>query len=193
MSIVAGWYTDPAQQGNVRWWDGFAWTETTQADPRRAILPPPRAEHRIPEPAFAAPSPGYVGGASTAHPDYDRFASAPYPVLTPRTGPAPYGAPAPITPDAEPWSPINLLVPSGPSLPIRALVWGAVSIPLFIGILPGIMAILFGAGGLARDKSLRARGQFPPGRTESIMGIVLGSVSLLAFIGLVVLGILSAR
>jgi hypothetical protein len=33
MSIVAGWYADPAGPGMLRWWDGTSWTLTTAPMP----------------------------------------------------------------------------------------------------------------------------------------------------------------
>lgn len=32
--LAAGWYPDPSATGDVRWWDGSAWTDQTQPDQR---------------------------------------------------------------------------------------------------------------------------------------------------------------
>lgn len=36
--IIAGWYPDPADDSQARWWDGNQWTQTTR--PRHPVTPP---------------------------------------------------------------------------------------------------------------------------------------------------------
>ena len=36
MNQPAGWYADPRQSGQRRWWDGSAWTDHTLADGNNA-------------------------------------------------------------------------------------------------------------------------------------------------------------
>jgi hypothetical protein len=35
----AGWYADPSGSGDLRWWDGGAWTPHTHADPAAPVTP----------------------------------------------------------------------------------------------------------------------------------------------------------
>lgn len=64
----AGWYEDPADAARVRWWNGVAWTEHTEAKPGVEPAPPVSA----PAPASAADvdeaasSPGAVPEPSPA-------------------------------------------------------------------------------------------------------------------------------
>jgi len=56
-----GWYPDPSNSGNLRWWDGDAWTEHVstaahRATPPTAIAPPSMAEY-IPMASFTRPAP----------------------------------------------------------------------------------------------------------------------------------------
>ncbi|WP_291378427.1 DUF2510 domain-containing protein [Demequina sp.] len=39
MSAAPGWYDDPSQQGNLRYWDGQRWTEHTHVKPAPAPTP----------------------------------------------------------------------------------------------------------------------------------------------------------
>jgi hypothetical protein len=39
----AGWYADPANQQQMRYWDGSAWTNHTQPSPQVAPQPQPVA------------------------------------------------------------------------------------------------------------------------------------------------------
>lgn len=52
MSVVAGWYADPAGPGMLRWWDGASWTSTTAPMP---LVPPQPAPYGA-APYGAAPS-----------------------------------------------------------------------------------------------------------------------------------------
>lgn len=80
------------------------------------------------------------------------------------------------------WTPVNLVVPKGSSLGIRALVWGIVAIVIPVVLLPAILAIAFGAGGLGRSRNRRRRGLPDDVRGSSIAGLVLGGVSLVLMV-----------
>jgi hypothetical protein len=50
-----GWYPDPQDPGQTRWWDGSAWTESTQpAAPPAYAAPPYQAPY--PPPAYQPPA-----------------------------------------------------------------------------------------------------------------------------------------
>lgn len=47
-SAPAGWYSDPQNPGQQRYWDGSAWTEATQPAPFTAPPPPPAGPYAPP-------------------------------------------------------------------------------------------------------------------------------------------------
>ena len=58
-TVTAGWYADPSGQGQVRWWDGGAWTAQTRPSWEVAPAPSPIATSAPVQwarntPAFAA-------------------------------------------------------------------------------------------------------------------------------------------
>jgi uncharacterized membrane protein YhaH (DUF805 family) len=55
-----GWYPDPSQHGTQRYWDGAAWTASTQPTP--GALPAPAA------PGYAPAAPAYAGPGHAAAP-----------------------------------------------------------------------------------------------------------------------------
>jgi hypothetical protein len=114
-----------------------------------------------------APSPVAV----PAPPAYPPPAYPPPAYVSPSAAQPAYGA---IT--KERWSPIELVVPAERTMATRALVWGVLSVPFFIAFPTWIMAITFGAIGIARANRLRAMGGVPVGRGRSIAGLVLGCV-----------------
>ena len=112
------------------------------------------------------------------------MAPAPAPSRAPTPAPPAYAPPA-YAPAAQPvygavtkerWSPIELVVPAERTMATRALVWGILSVPLFIAFPVWIMAITFGAIGIARANRLRSLGGVPTGRGRSIAGLALGCV-----------------
>lgn len=48
-AIPAGWYTDPDEPADVRWWTGEEWTHHVQPRPLPALSPvtPEPAEHEL--------------------------------------------------------------------------------------------------------------------------------------------------
>ena len=147
MSFVEGWYADPGRPGYLRWWDGWAWTTSIAPSSASETAEPAVAPPGYPPPAF--PPLGYA----------------------PPTDPPPYAA---VT--NERWSPIELVIPAERTMATRALVWGILSVPLFIAFPVWMLAITFGAIGIARANRLRAAGGVPVGRGRSIAGLVLGCV-----------------
>jgi hypothetical protein len=65
MSVAAGWYTDPAQSGRVRWWDGQQWTDHVR-DAEMATVAPAASAAAFAHPVAAQPAIGGVGVASAA-------------------------------------------------------------------------------------------------------------------------------
>ncbi|HEX7834465.1 MAG TPA: DUF2510 domain-containing protein, partial [Pseudolysinimonas sp.] len=49
--VPAGWYQDPANAANVRWWNGITWTEHVEAKPtgQQPVTPDKLAEARAME------------------------------------------------------------------------------------------------------------------------------------------------
>lgn len=58
---VAGWYPDPADSSQMRWWDGAAWTAQTRSIPQPAA---PSGLQTLPPPASGTAFSGGTGGES---------------------------------------------------------------------------------------------------------------------------------
>lgn len=95
-------------------------------------------------------------------------------------------APAPVAVEEERWTPVNLVVPQGKSLGVRALVWGIIAVLIPVVVLPGLLAIAFGASGLVRVKEYARRGIAVPGKGLATAGVVLGAMSLLVALAAIV-------
>ncbi len=69
-----GWYADPAGGPGQRWWDGYAWTETT-VQPEIAPPPPPTppSYQQPPPPPPPPPQFGATSGYTTPRPAYSTF------------------------------------------------------------------------------------------------------------------------
>lgn len=61
----AGWYDDPGQPGQQRYWDGSAWTEHRAPGAQAAPTPPPATAAPTAPPTTAAPMPPPPVGAPT--------------------------------------------------------------------------------------------------------------------------------
>ena len=80
---VAGWYADPNGGPDLRYWDGAAWTSSTQPAP--AVQP--AAASPYPQSGYPAQYPPYVGQPTAGSPYAGQPAAGqPYP---PANGPAP--------------------------------------------------------------------------------------------------------
>ena len=74
-SAPAGWYPDPENPGQQRYWDGTAWSEATQPAPFTAPPPPPTGSYPPPAGYGAPPSPmGYGYAVGPAPNNYMAFA-----------------------------------------------------------------------------------------------------------------------
>jgi hypothetical protein len=63
--VPAGWYADPNNALQLRWWDGMQWTEHYAPNPRPPVAPPvPQAPQPTP---IAQPAQPYVNTATYAH------------------------------------------------------------------------------------------------------------------------------
>jgi hypothetical protein len=170
----AGWYTDPSDPSQQRWWGGVEWTHDVR--PLQAPVAPiavapalshvpggginPFAEIDALEAAWAAPEAGArvaPAAASTAS------------GFEPYGGNAGWQAPAPRFAPSEP--PSNGYATAGL---ILSLVW----LQLF--------GVIFSIIGLVRASNLTHEGAPPVGRKRAIWGLVLGLA------GPLVLGVLTA-
>lgn len=62
--VAAGWYTDPADGTRVRWWNGVAWTEHTNARPDLFVEERPATSRDEVAAASAATAPASVAPAA---------------------------------------------------------------------------------------------------------------------------------
>ena len=90
MAPVSGWYQDPSDPGQMRYWDGAKWTDATGPMPR-----PRQAEPTVPDPvmagAMAAPVPAQAQTSGFATPSWPSAAVAPSTQYPPAAG---FGHPA---------------------------------------------------------------------------------------------------
>src|ERR1700761_3661759 len=98
-TLPAGWYSDPAQSGGDRWWDGTGWTEHLRA--------PVHVEPVIAMPDFSAPATGSVLSPMTA--------PTPTAPVVSQAAPKVVVQPFPTTPPPSPTGPVALapLAPIG--------------------------------------------------------------------------------
>ncbi len=69
MSPIPGWYADPSDAAQLRWWDGSTWTDDTRAQSPHTAPPPPRASGTPGGPsATPGPSTPPRGGYATPGP-----------------------------------------------------------------------------------------------------------------------------
>jgi hypothetical protein len=180
---VAGWYDDPADAEQLRWWTGTMWSDARE---RRVPAPPIAPE--------AAAEPDSV-------PEVSPFAADP-------SAPLPYG-PAAVTgatgalpTDSSPAGPPELPpfarpaavteIPAAPAAPVRSV--GAQlrrANPLaFTGLLvgflalvfnplggPGLLTLVLGIMGLRRANELKRRGAAGTGLAWAIAALVLGGIA----------------
>ncbi|WP_147917506.1 DUF2510 domain-containing protein [Ruania zhangjianzhongii] len=187
MSIPAGWYPDPQQQDQLRYWDGSVWTE--HQTPAQAADPAPQGQT---DGYGAASAPqgqtdGY-GAASAPQGQTDGYgASAPQDTSAPRTGAsAGYGAaPAPGTADQT--SPYGNF--SGSESATQSFAAPGHDPSQQGGFGPASSSPAYGAnpgqgGGYGPPGPMPPAGK--PNRTPLIIG---GIVGLVVVVGLVLLGV----
>jgi hypothetical protein len=195
---VAGWYDDPADAEQMRWWTGTAWSDARaqrEAEPAAAppVAPPVPAPPVIPPapvpdaPLFAESSaplpygPAAVTGA-TGTPPADSSLAAP-PELPPFARPTAAATDVPAVPTTP-------AAPAGPA-PLSSFAQLRKANPLaFTGVLVGLLALLFnplggpglltlilGIMGLLRANDLKRRGAAITGLVWAIVALVLGGIA----------------
>jgi hypothetical protein len=164
--IPAGWYPDPAgDSSKIRYWDGIAWTEHTQA----AVNPELQGQ----EPGAAAYTSAapYAGVETYTGAETPQQAGAP-PTLQPIYAP---GQTAPVYAAAAPQA------KDRSSMAVASLVLGILSIPccvVYIGGLFGLLAIVFGCLGIKSSK-----------RGMAIAGFICGVAGVLLLVFVFVIGL----
>jgi len=167
---AAGWYTDPRDAAQRRWWDGAQWTNHVRpvvSSPVRLQQPPAQARSasmRSSIQDLAADLGGSPRGAVAAAAAHGRHAAQ-----TAVVAPARPGAARP----AVSWA--QLPTPNGPAR--ASLVLGILSILVNPVLVLSVIAFVTGGAGLARA----AGGS---GRRQAIAGLVLGVVGALVWAGL---------
>ncbi len=106
MSPIPGWYADPSDAAQLRWWDGSTWTDDTRAQVPHTAPPPPGAWGAAPPSPPSSPSPPPTSpGPGNSRPDsfthQGSVASNPGPSVgwgTGGYGSSSYGSPGTGTP-----------------------------------------------------------------------------------------------
>lgn len=123
----AGWYADPANPSNERWWGGLEWTDTTR-ELRVKSAPQPHPAQPVFTGSFPPPTTpvtstgGYQPPAATAPPTFPAAPPAPaaaYPAVPPAP-PAPPAQPTAVAPYQAPTAPPQFAI-AGPAVPTGAL------------------------------------------------------------------------
>lgn len=161
-----GWYTDPDNTDQLRWWNGASWTELTEQRRRDDRVMPVRP-NLYPETVLVAVLP--LKKASVPAP-----AVKPISVLAPR--PTGY-----VGPDAEPRRGRHSRSMDRPrnSPADIGIVFSLVSIALNPFALVSMLGIVYSAFGLTEAQRLQAAGFRTTWRGRSVIGLTVGFLALL--------------
>lgn len=141
----SGWYDDPANPQNIRYWDGAAWTNHTS--PKAAAAPAPSAQPPASPPQSAPTSPGPQDGSGAASPwgGVPQSSQQGAPVTGATSGPAAPGAPAPgaypygAAPTATDWMSAQPTTADG----VPLATWGRrFAAWLIDGVILGVLVVL---------------------------------------------------
>src|SRR4051812_48751657 len=146
---AAGWYPDPKDPSQRRYWDGSAWTEHTQAsggseqEPQAAAAEPAAAEPAAAEPV--APAAPAAQPAAAATPQAPQAPQAPRGPAAPQAPGVPPGGFQPVPAGGAAWTgpPLAEWVPRFLAFLIDFLIIWAV------GIVGRILAFATGSSGIA--------------------------------------------
>lgn len=189
----SGWYPDPEQAGQDRWWNGSGWS-----DRRRPSAELPESEP-VSGPAAEPDPPAEAGPEPTSTRREPVVVLDPLPTSRPSVGPLtprphPFSAesmdrdPSPVTdgPGALGPETRNLLARTGLLLAVAGFVINVLGLVSLAGAVLSI-------AGLRRGQRLAAIGAYSPGRTAAVAGIVVGIAGFIAGVAVwvVVIGIVS--
>jgi len=170
----AGWYADPENAGQDRWWNGTAWSDQRRPTTAVPAIPP------APPSAHVPPVPGPVISPAAPYAD---------------ARPDPYGAPpAP----AQPYAAYGYARPANPNVPAIVgfiISMAGILLNLWLVGLVGIAGGIVSAVGLARANRLTRDGVQPAYRGLALAGVIVGfGTSLLTalFYGLILIATLSS-
>jgi hypothetical protein len=200
-TLPAGWYSDPAQSGGDRWWDGAKWT-----DHLRMLTPTVPAPTTAPA---AAPTFAPTAAPTFAPTAAPTFMPASAPSVVPTSMPPAGNSFAPIqdvisAPDASWYDERAAAVHMRPGPPVSngaavlALLFGAVALGLAVAhVLPGnriwvlaacLIALIWGIRAVVRRRSGAATILWAP-----VVGILLGVIATASvFVGGEVISLVSS-
>ncbi len=182
---TAGWYTDPANPGQERWWGGVEWTHDTRplqppvATPALANVPGGGVNPfagRLPEQTGIGS--GLSGPSfSTGTNDFSAFNAV---------GTSPFTSPQPSFAVAPSWNSTSSPVPTAD--PTN----GIATAGLIFSILGfSLIGIILSSMGLKKAREFEFSGDRPVGRKRSRWGIGLGIASIVLTIALAVTYVLA--
>lgn len=170
----AGWYPNPQDSTQSRWWDGQAWTDHFNAAPTATALlsmPAPNTSE-----SDAAPSRRDLREDQAVDPPVGGWAAGFETSTSATIGTATADRVTMNGPGYNPYNSARDLAARKNTPATNGFVFGIISILVNPFLLISIGAFIWSGVGLARAKKWQGEGYEPVGRRKAVWGIVLASV-----------------
>lgn len=183
----AGWYPNPQDTTQARWWDGQSWTDHLNAAPTATVMLPPPAPN-VSGLGAAASGRDLRAGIEIADAPVGGRAAGPDSSLSPLADTA--GGPK-FWERTEAYRVGNAVADkkAGTNSPAQiGLVFGIISILFNPLLLVGITSFILSLRGLSRARKWEREGFTPVGRKKAVWGLVLSSVG--SIVAIIIIGTL---